>query len=240
MRRVALLAAVAVLVLAGCAQPAAEPTAAPERTDAASATAAPSSAPTPEPSSDAIDTSDWLEFRTADDDASFRYPSDWTLDAEAEPFAPDSGHDDVDATDGRMMDAATLTAPNGQELLGLYDIVDVGAACDTAFPFVVLAEEPSSVDGTTIATVAIGTEAERWIMGIGMVDDERLLQDETCYVYFTTGTSAGGIAFGTHFQMWSSDDDPLWSIDSLDDARAYMETDEYRTIIEILRSFEVR
>lgn len=240
MRRVALLAAAAVLVLSGCAQPAAEPAAAPESTDAAGATAGPSPTPTAEPSPDVIDTSDWLEFRTADEDASFRYPSDWTLDAEAERFRPDAGRDDVDDPYDRMMDAATLTAPNGQELLGLYDLVDVGAACDATYPFEVLAEEPSSVDGTRIATVAIGTEAERWIMGIGVVADAVVLQDEACYVYFTTGTSAGGIALGTHFQMWSSDADPLWSIDSLDDARAYMETDEYRTIIEILRSFEVR
>ncbi len=241
MRRVALLAAVAVLVLAGCAQPAAEPAETPTITPGGDP-AVPSTTPSPSP--DAIDTRDWLEYSTTDGDASFRYPAEWTLDVEAQHFAPDADSDDVQDPYERTMDSATLTAPNGQELLTLADFVDVGGACDAVYPFEVLAQEPSSAgpadDRAVIATVAIGTESDRWIMGMGIASPESIAYEETCYVYFITGSSDGGVGFGTHFQMGSTDDDPLWSIDSLDDARAYMETDEYRTIIEILRSFETR
>ncbi|WAC66767.1 hypothetical protein OVA14_03045 [Agrococcus sp. SL85] len=238
-------AAVAVLALAGCAQPAAEPTEAPT-TAPTSQAPEPTTEPTATEDPTAIDTSDWLTYETTDSDASFRYPADWTLESDAELFAPDADRDDVQDPYERTMDSATLTAPNGQQLLALADFVDIGGACGgIVFPFEVLAQEPSEAaaldgGGSVIATVAIGTETDRWIMGIGITDAERLEYEEACTTYFVAGSSDGGVGFGTHFQMGSTDDDPLWSIDSLDDARAYMETDEYRTILEILRSFEVR
>ncbi|MCR8670051.1 hypothetical protein [Agrococcus sp. HG114] len=205
--------------------------------------------PTPEPAASAssepgraaaIATDGWLEYVSTDGTASFRYPPSWTLDAQSERFAPDADRDDVQDPYVRWMDSATLTAPNGQQLLAMHDFVDIGGACfDGAVPLEVLAVEPSqstSLDGAqaVIATVAIDF-GSAWVMGIGVTAPEFVAHDVSCTFYFVGVSSEGGVGFGTHFQLGMTD--PLWAIDSLDDARAYMETDEYRTIIEILRSY---
>ncbi|MCH1884083.1 hypothetical protein [Agrococcus sp. ARC_14] len=147
----------------------------------------------------------------------------------------------------RWTDSATLTAPNGQQLLAMYDFVDIGGTCGEGSlqTLEVLASEPAQPVGTldsegesVIATVALGTVDDRWRVGIGITDEVRLEAEHTCVVYFVSGSSDGGVGFGTHFQMGSTGEDALWTVDSLDDARAYMEAQEYRTIVEILRSFE--
>lgn len=188
-----------------------------------------------------MDTSTWLEFATADDSVSFRYPGDWALESDSEQIGSEEENVDPDA---RWMDWAELTAPNGQQLLAFYDFIDIGGACggDSVQPLEVLATEATSartLDGgdAVIATVALGTVDGRWRVGVGITQPE-YLDRPTCAVYFVGGSADGGVGFGTHFQLTSSGEDPLWTVDSLDDARAYLETDEYSTVMEILRSFE--
>jgi hypothetical protein len=235
-------------LLAGCAGPAAEPTEAPSA--AASTAATPTESPAPTQSSGVldtvIDTTGWLDFATEDGSIAFRYPADWTLEAESERFAPDDDREDVEDPYVRSADHATLTAPNGQQLLQMADFVDIGGACGgVSEPLEVLAAEPgpgtalAAAGGTSIATVALGTSDGRWRVGLGITGDEWLDSDEGCAVYFVFGSADGGVSMGTHFQLTSAGDDALWTVDSLDDARAYMETAEYATILEILRSVEV-
>jgi hypothetical protein len=235
-RRTAPLAAViALVVLVGCAQPA-EPavsSAPPSASSEPGGDAAPS--PTPE----GIDTSDWLTYATHDGDMTYRYPADWTLESEAQFFSPDADRDDVEDPYARYMDAAVLTAPNGQALLHSYDFVDLGGACggpETFQPVELLATEPLAASAdTTIVTAALRSVDGRWTFGMGLVSGDVSTID-TCVVQFTTGSSDGGLFLGTSPTIASNGDDPLWTVDTLDDARAYMETEEYATILEILRS----
>lgn len=245
-------AALATALLSGCAGLGALAPPSPTSTSAA-----PSRAPMPTPdpatssSSDpgraaAVATDGWLEYVSTDGTASFRYPPSWTLDAQSERFAPDADRDDVQDPYVRWFDSATLTAPNGQQLLAMHDFVDVGGSCDAPVPLEVLSTEPAAArpldeeDEAIIATVALRAGEGHWKMGIGVTGAAWIDGDEACTVYFIGGSSEGGVGFGTHFQMSLGERDPLWSVDSLDDARAYMETDEYATIIEILRSYRTR
>lgn len=240
----AALALTALLVgCAGAAGPIDAPTAAPTPSESPSATPIESASETPAPGAGVIDTTGWLDFATDDGSIAFRYPTDWTLDAQSERLAPDEGRDDAEPWE-RWMDSATLTAPNGQQLLQMHDFMDIGGACgDDVAPLEVLASEPFEAQGlsgesSAIATVALGTSDDRWRVGVG-ITDEAALPDEACKVYFVFSSSDGGVGMGTHLQLDASGEDTLWTVDSLDDARAYMETDEYATILEILRSVEV-
>jgi hypothetical protein len=235
---------VAVVALSGCA--AAEQSA-PESTTTVSAPEPTATAPEPSPTQpqEGVDTSDWLSYATHDGDMTYRYPADWTLESEAQLLSPDADRDDVVDPYERWMDSATLTAPNGQPLLQSGDFVDIGGACDADAlePFEVLAAEPAAVgpieadDEPTIATVAVALPSGRWRVGVGITAATLPASGEPgCMLSYVFGTSEGGASIGTHFMLSPSGDDPLWTVDTLDDARAYMETGEYATILEILRS----
>lgn len=227
------IAALALVALVGCA-PAADPLASDAPSTPASPQPTASTLPEPSTQPEGIDTSDWLEYSTRDGDMAYRYPSDWTLESTADAI-PGGGSN-------RWYDSASLTAPSGQRLLQSSDYVDIGGACgeDYQFPMEVLASEPaeaSTLEGqhtAELTTVAIGTDDGRWTFGVGITASELLPEpgETGCGWYFVHG----GASIGTHFLIASIEDDPLWTVDTLDDAEAYMETDEYATILEILRS----
>ena len=85
-----------------------------------------------------------------------------------------------------------------------------------------------------LATYALGTTDGRWNVGVGLTAPERFEHGSTCSVDNIASSFAAGTDFGT-----TSRPGALWTVDSLDDARASMETAEYATIVEILRSVEV-
>lgn len=242
------LAAIAVIALAGCAaqgagdaEPDASEPAAPAPSTSASEPSdpAPSVAPSAEPTSppEGIDTSGWLDHVAHDGLLTYRYPADWTL-------ASDAYQAEHDPT-GRWYDTSTLTAPTGQLLLEAGDTVDTGFVCpDGVYPIEILGSEPADVqpleghEVSQITTVALGTEDGRWRFGVGIasVDPLQDLEAPTCGFSFVHGSSDGNAWSGTHYLVPSHGDDPLWTVDTLDDARAYMETAEYATLLEILRS----
>lgn len=230
-------AAIALLAIAGCA-PASDDEVGESSQPSPSPSTEPSTEPSPSASDEGIDTSDWLEYSTHDDDMTYRYPADWTLESSSEESPAEAG--------GRWFDEASLTAPNGQELLQSSDFVDIGGACgdDFQFPIEVLASEPADVEALVegdvpqITTVALGTDDGRWTFGVGITSTDRLPEpgDTGCAWYFVHGSSDGGVSIGTSLMIASIEEDPLWTVDTIDDATAYMETDEYATILEILRS----
>jgi len=224
-RVLALLALAVPLALVGCA--ASEPVQQDE-----TGASAPATSPESSPSASAdVDTSGWLEYATHDGDLTYRYTADWTLES--------TTGQDAEGT-SRWFDSATLTAPNGQVLLQSYDLVDLGGACggpERFQPLEILATEPleGAASDTTIATVALRSVDGRWTFGMGLVGGD-LPTTDTCVVHFTASTSDGGFLLGTTTTITSNGDDPLWTVDTLDDATAYMQTDEYATLLEILRS----
>ncbi|MCH1884081.1 hypothetical protein [Agrococcus sp. ARC_14] len=79
---------------------------------------------------------------------------------------------------------------------------------------------------------------------MGITDAERLREPIGCPFYFIVGGPAadgelGGIlTFGSEAQVTGIGDADVWIVDSLDDANAYIETDEYATLQQILLSLE--
>ncbi|MFC7432164.1 MULTISPECIES: hypothetical protein [unclassified Agrococcus] len=238
------LAATLSIALVGCASTGpADAAAAPTPTPAApGASAEPSAAAPTEPAPsepEGVDRSDWLEYATHDGDLTYRYPADWTLESESTFFSPDADRDDVEDPYERWMDASTLIAPNGQQLLHSYDFVDLGGACGDPVnfqPIEILSDEPHpAIADTSIVTAALRSVDGRWMFGVGLVGGDVSAID-TCVFRFTAGSSDGGLFLGTLPDLISTAEDPLWTVDTLDDATAYMETGEYATIVEILRS----
>lgn len=250
-------AALALLVLTACSDPAAPtpsvstpsvstPSADPDPERGPSEPAPSEPAPSSPAPSERVDTSAWLTYSTHDGDMTYRYPADWTLTSESTFASPDAGRDDVVDPYERWMDSSTLTAPNGQRLLASYDFVDIGGACppEHRLPIEVLATEPASAapltDGeeTVIATVAVARPDGRWTFGIGVTSTDHLPAEGVgCGVYLVAASSDGGFSIGTHLTVGSYEEtDALWTIASLDDAHAYMQTAEYATLLEILRS----
>ncbi|WP_092503239.1 hypothetical protein [Agrococcus jejuensis] len=233
------IAAALLVALAGCVPADAESASDASASPAPSATATPEPSAEPTPSAseapEGIDTSDWVEYASPEGDLTFRHPSDWTL--ETTRSEPMSG---VGPTGNRSLDSVEITAPNGQQLLTSYDFVDIGGWCDAPMTGELLHSEPIGLESPTgdetPVIAAIAFDGDPMIFAMGITAAERIGPDGTfgCPFYFVLGTSDGGTSMGTHFQV--SNDDPLWNIASLDDATAYMETDEYATILEILRS----
>lgn len=246
--------ALTAMLLAGCAAPAAEPTTAPTATTTApTAVPAPTDTATASPDAAAgvIDTTSWVEWVSSDGYTSLRHPVEWVAETTTES-APEDFRDV-----NNVIDSVELTAPNGQMLVGLWDFVDVGGLCDegsvqpvemlaleeTALPFdraAAQAEidewfpgEDVEDERPVLATYALGTVDGRWNFAVGYTSAGQMERD-ACRVYNIAGTFAAGTAFDV-----TSAPNPLWTVDSLDDARAYMETTEYATILEILRSVEV-
>lgn len=242
-------------LVAGCAAPATEPAEPTEppmsapSTPSATATAAPTERAAA--GGGVIDTTTWVEWVSSDGFTSLRHPADW--DAASESVEPPEAFRDINP----VLDSVELSAPNGQMLVGLWDYVDVGGMCDAesvrAIELLALEETDlpfdragaqaeidewfpgEDVEGRrpVLATYALGTVDGRWNVGVGLVEARRM-QHETCYVYNIASTFGAGTAFEV-----TTAPDPLWTVDTLDDARAYMETAEYATILEILRSVEV-
>lgn len=242
-RRTAALGLAAALVLAGCASGSLAGDDEPSATPAPSSqTETSGSEPAASEEPQGIDTSAWLEYSTRDGDMTYRYPADWTLESSSELVAPDEGRDDVQDPSERWMDASTLTAPTGQPLLHSADFVDIGGWCDAANQGTVLHEEPIDLGwvmpDTTPVIAAIAFDGDPMIFAMGITAAESIGDDGqlACPFYFVFESSDGGASMGTHFQV--SNDDPLWNIDSLDDAFAYTETDEYATLLEILRTVQ--
>jgi hypothetical protein len=246
----AVIATTFALAIGGCAAAPAAPPAPPSATQPEEP--APTSTATPDPGAGVIDTTTWVEWVSSDGFASLRHPADW--EAVSESSDPPEAFREVNP----VLDSVELTAPNGQMLVGLWDYVDVGGVCDaeSVRPIEVLAMEESELPfdrdaaqagidewspGTDVdskrpvlATYALGTTDGRWNVGVGLTTPERFEHGPTCYVY----NIASSFAAGTSFEV-TTEPDALWTVDSLDDARAYMESAEYGTILEILRSVEV-
>jgi len=224
----AVVVAIAVpIMLSGCASA--------SDGDDMGASSQPSSSPSAEPTSSdaqAIDTSDWLEYSTHDGDMTYRYPADWALESESVQSVEESE---------RWFDDASLVAANGQTLLRSADFVDIGGYCDAPMQGTLLHSEPADVDdldGEPAMIAVVAFDGPPAVFAMGITSAAWIAEDGQfgCPFYFVFRTSDGGVSMGTHFQV--SSDDPLWVVDSLEDAQAYMETDEYATLLEILRSVE--
>lgn len=229
-----------VALLAGCAQPAAEPSVAPSPASTASETPTPTGSPTPSASVATDPMADWQLIQPESGRTQFRIPADWTADVALEEL------------DGEPVDTVVVRRPDGQVQLRFSQAPgDVGGGCPTPPPSELLDMEPLSLDGEASEPVAFGAVAielddGRWVFAMGITGEAQLSEPLTCPFYFVTGGPAepggfgGLLAFGTESQVTGTGDAAVWVVDSLDDARAYAESEEYATLKQILLSLEHR
>lgn len=225
---------VAVALLSGCAAPGA-PVPAPTSPSA-------SEASTPGPSIGELEpvdpTAEWQTVRPGSGRTQFRIPADWTADVSFQEI------------DGDAVDGVVIRRPDGQQQLGLSQAPgDVGGICEAIPAGVLLDSEPLSLGsehqwmsgGPAFGAVAVQLGDGRWVFGMGITGEERLREPLSCPFYFITGGPGelGGIlSFGTESQLTGTGAGSVWVVDSLDDARAYLETEEYATLKQILLSLE--
>lgn len=219
----------ATAVTAGCSAPSGD--------EAAPSSAAtppaetPSATPTPTPTE-----APWATFTTDDGLASWQLPGDWQgLPPDVDPFFGSVAYEVLDA--------------NGDSRLSYqHKIQGVGGpGCDAGsmpvYPYARLDETPMSipVDPATGAapTVAFDTldEGDRVVAVLGSTSDT-IAGSETCENAFwelVSGPGDVGLAsFTAH--GGSGFDATRLEFASLDEATAYLDSDEYRTIVRVISS----
>ncbi|MGM1028859.1 MAG: hypothetical protein ACQEWM_03170 [Actinomycetota bacterium] len=227
-----------VALLAGCAAPAAVPSDTPSASDSAPAdpTLMPSATPDPTPAADPM--ADWQLIQPQSGRTQFRIPADWSADV---TFAE---------VDGEPADGVVVRRPDGQAQLRFSQVPgDVGGSCGERPQSEVLDMQSLSLDAdepTAFGAVAAELQDGRWIFGMGVTAERQLQEPLGCPFYFITGGPAeavepsGLLTFATESQLSGTGDAAVWIVDSLDDARAYLETEEYATLKQILLSLEYR
>lgn len=167
-------------------------------------------------------------------------PEGWTVD----DTAPD---------DARVLDATVLT-PDGTPVLH-FDIAvtdgTIGGACAEGAPEVlVLRSEPSDLEvdtpqgdalgaPTIVTAVAPQADGSYWL-GIGLATAEAV-QAPTCLFYFAVNPigdpAVATFATGLQLDPYGTPDRPdTFVFATIEDVNAYLETEEYASIIEILGS----
>lgn len=230
-------------LLAGCAAPGA-PT--PPATDPGPSVASHSSPPSAQPTATqaAGPMADWQVVRPESGRTQFRIPAGWSADMTFEEVY------------GEPVDGVIIRRPDGQQQLRFSQAIgDVGGICAVEGPdgisrpvqpageLLDTAPILPALDDEEVAFGAVAVERDdgTWTFGMGITAAERLQEPLGCPFYFVIGGPGelGGIlSFGTESQLTGTGEGSVWVVDSLDDARAYLETEEYATLKQILVSLE--
>ncbi|UOE43026.1 hypothetical protein [Agromyces larvae] len=215
----ALGVACASVVLAGCG-------ASPDRAAMSSAPGSPSAEPEPA----------WLTFSTADGLASWQLPADWTV----LPPGPDP--------DGQGTMAYEILNADGESRLSYaHKIWGIGGpGCDPSsmptYPYARLDETAMTIppDSLGVApTVAFETldQGDHVVAGLGSTvaptAGREACDNSIDHLVFEPG-EVGAVSFSAHFEHASVPSSLEFA--DLDEARAYRESDEYRTIVRIISS----
>lgn len=174
-----------------------------------------------------VDTSGWQQIPAGDGAVTFRIPADWSTQEADGGLAILRGDGErqlglvqgPDTGDGSCLDASG-TAVSWRTVPLERDAVDVAGAGDASFGAAAL-----QLDG-------------QWIVSVGLVPTAEAASPR-CPIVHDLGTDAGAWSFGSEVIVTGSGDGSPWAVGSLDDARAYVGTEEFRIIRAILMSFEV-
>lgn len=240
-RRMASLIAVAaiatgVLGLSACAPepvtPA--PTAQPTPTSTPSPTQTPTPEPTQEPTPEA-----WERFTDPRMSQSFEVPPDWTVQEIGSP------------NDMGIVQFGVMDESGAQRLFFANTVQGLGGACGDlpvqaveeldARPVDIPGYVAAPDDGTTqlVAPRVVfraAPVAEGAIASLALADD---VPPESCMYYNLLHTADGLTAFGTRLQVDTYDPQAQWLFGSVDEARAYTQTEDYAKLVRILSSLRV-
>lgn len=229
--RILSIACVMALGLMGCAE---EPTGTePETGIHPTATAEPESKPKPKP----VEQS-WDRFSHPSLDFTFELPPDWSAELAYED--PDYGVANFDLIDK----TGAVQLQFAQRVMGL------GGGCtDTPYlPITELDSEPFDLPGyapeeevhasitlTPPRFVYQVLELDSGVVGSLAVIDEQ--PEEYCFYYNLLHTDEGLMSFAD--TMHFGQDEPPRTFESMDEAEAYMQTDEYGMLKRVLLSLEM-
>ncbi|QEO14780.1 hypothetical protein FLP10_10440 [Agromyces intestinalis] len=178
----------------------------------------------------------WLTFTTADGLASWQLPADWTV----LPPGPDP--------DGQgTMAYEILNAVGESRLSYAHNMWGIGGpGCDPSsmptYPYARLDETAMAIppDSQGVAPiVAFETldEGDHVVAGLGStvapIAGPEACDNSINHLVFEPG-EVGGVSFSAHFEHASVPSSLEFA--NLDEARAYLDSDEYRTIVRIISS----
>ncbi len=230
------LIAVAALALTGCAN---ETTASPvpAKTASTEVSASPSSTPS---ATEAV----WNTFTSEDGVFSFKYPADWTTEATyPEPTPERQKRIEVAVRDSSGATVASLST----------GATGLGGACENLYPFTALDTKDLDLPHDPIADTSGFTTPRFQFSAIenpnGVTASIGILnivnQAETCMIYnvfaLPEGNPYGLVSFGDQFQSGSEGDHSALvpTFANLDEARAFMETDNYKKLKTMFTSLTV-
>lgn len=226
-------AIIALLALAGCAgdsEPdttddgtpdivAPPPTTAPEEPDESEE---------PEfPEFDSVDTSGWTLRETEDDQGSLLVPRGWRWEW--------SWEWQQGVPDGQLVDTITLS-DGGDQMLVFQDAVEPPEQCtgDGEAVLLDLAELPAD-NNLSLVAVAV-PDGDDVQFGAGLIETNRT-DALSCGVSFFMTDRDLPARFSTTAQLPDSSIDSQWEFDSVDDARGFLDSDEYELLRASLLSF---
>lgn len=233
----ALVLAAGAALLAGCAP---EPDPAPPVTPAPTASPSPDPEPSPEPSEET-----WTRFADPRMPQSFEVPPGWSVTE-----LPGAGEPGATNELG-IYQFAVLDPEGAQQLFFASRVQGLGGACGDLpqVEFAPLDETQVEIPGYVAAPDGVtelfspqevvfraGQVAEGVIASLGLVDSHPPV---SCMYYNLLHTEGGLMVFADRMQVdtYAPEEQRLFA--TMDEARAYTETEEYRTLVRILSSLRI-
>ena len=223
-------AAIGVLLGAvGCA-----PSAEPPTTSEPTATTAPTETPTVTP---APTEAPWERFSDERMNYSFETPPGWTVEELPTSYESEG-----------IVQLAILDPSGARQLYFSSGVVGLGGACGTTPPIVIEELDEVSVDIPGYVPMADpinplvpprvvfrAFESEQGVIASLALTDEQPV--ESCFFFNLLHPEAGMMVFADALQV--SADAPPRTFASMDEARAFVETEEYATLQRILSSLQI-
>ena len=233
----------ALLLAAGLSACAPEPVTPPKPTTSAPpTTASPSPTETPAPTTAPPTTpppAPWERFTDPRVTHSFEIPPGWTV------------QDLGSANDMGIVQLGVFDPAGTQRLIFMNRVQGLGGACG-ALPVMTveeLAAQPVEIPGYTPAAEPPGLQlvgpkvvfraapvAEGVLASLALADD--VLPDSCMYVNLLH-TDAGPTLFGTSLQVDTYEPSSQWLFGSMDEARAYQQSEDYAQLVRILGSLRI-
>ncbi|QIK63150.1 hypothetical protein G7068_08025 [Leucobacter viscericola] len=240
MRKVVAAGLVIVGLLAGAVGCAAQPDPAPSAkpTTTVKPTASPTPTPTVTPSPTPTPTPEpWQRFTDARMPYSFETPPGWSVVEQPSPYGNQG-----------MLQFLVNDAAGKQQLVFSAQASGLGGRCGDAAPVAVqeLDAESVSIPGYTPQAAAAGQLVAPRFVYRAMQTDKGIVSSlalndqvapESCYFYNLLHPAAGPIVFADAAQV--SADYPPHLFASIDEAKAYVQSDEYKTLKRILLSLQI-
>lgn len=239
-----IMAALAAVVLAaGLNACAPEPVTPPKPTTSAPPTTAPPSpSETPTPTTEAPTTpppAPWERFADPRITHSFEIPPGWSVQDLGSP------------NDMGIVQFGVFDPAGTQRLVFMNQVQGLGGACGALPPLAVEELAAQSVDipgyvptADTTGLQLVGPKvvfraapvAEGVIASLALADD---VLPEYCMYYNLLHTDAGPLLFATRLQVDNYDPSSQWLFGSMEEARAYQQSEDYAQLVRILGSLRI-